>query len=450
MANYTVKQGDNLFNIAKRFGVTSAAILDANPNVRSVGPGVTLRIPGAPRGGRQTFGYDSEERLPRPPTETDFSPGFTPRYGPGLQEPPPPPPPPKPYGPGYPPGQRPKPPPPPTKPPPPETYGPGYPPGQRPPPRPPPTAVPPATRPPPQLLGFGGAGGVPETPGAAPVEQFVSYVAPTAQDYLRNLYGRYGTAARQFLSAGGRALWGISDWVSDYLRRQQGLEGPQYPFVPEWMGDIAPAAISAGFRGLAGAVAPRPSYTGYAEGYQEQLARQQEIAAAEPQGFRDIYQRRFGIPTVEGDYYAYVLGDYLSYDEEGHPILPVDEATRANIQYEKAMNVADALYLDYHPYFISQEHQLILGWSDADMEGLGYYFDEDNAQWIYGDPLEEPAVLGAAFPGGGYGYGYPGYGRGGGAAGTYPRSFAEAERRGVSPELMRGRPSRFGMVTWRI
>ena len=43
---YTWKQGDNLFDVAKKYNTTSSAILEANQNIRGLAAGIVLTIPG--------------------------------------------------------------------------------------------------------------------------------------------------------------------------------------------------------------------------------------------------------------------------------------------------------------------------------------------------------------------------------------------------------------------
>jgi LysM domain. len=72
--NYTVRSGDTIYSIARRFGVTQNAIFSANPNIGADGrifPGQVIVIPGTERklGTIEVNGYifpGSDESVVRP------------------------------------------------------------------------------------------------------------------------------------------------------------------------------------------------------------------------------------------------------------------------------------------------------------------------------------------------------------------------------------------------
>src|SRR3990170_8455469 len=56
MPIYTVKQGENILQIAQKLGLSAPQILNLNPGIRSLSPGVGLRVPRVPPTGAQKLG----------------------------------------------------------------------------------------------------------------------------------------------------------------------------------------------------------------------------------------------------------------------------------------------------------------------------------------------------------------------------------------------------------
>jgi hypothetical protein len=169
-------------------------------------------------------------------------------------------------------------------------------------------------------------------------------------------------------------------------------------------------------------------------------------------------QLGLGVQDLSGKTHYYVkLDDLGNVRDADGKLIPLDEDTAADIEVQFAENTLTIMEGGARPKFLSRREQLLIGFSDEQMQEMGYVFDEENKQWILGEIIEGPQNYGAAAP---YGYGYsPRYGRGYGGGGgrygggggyTYPQSFVERQRRGLVPEQARNRPARFGAVTWRI
>jgi len=109
------------------------------------------------------------------------------------------------------------------------------------------------------------------------------------------------------------------------------------------------------------------------------------------------------------------------------------------------------------PTVMLRSDQQEFGLTDDDMRSIGYVWDERNGHWEYGVPIEPPEVTGTAAPYGGYPSGYRPYyrrgyggggGGGGGYSGVYP--YPEQQQRGQAPQREFRDPARFGLVSWRI
>jgi len=192
------------------------------------------------------------------------------------------------------------------------------------------------------------------------------------------------------------------------------------------------------------------------------------------------YQTASGEPSKL--YYA--LTPPTNYDEQGNAI-PWDEETIADVRRQHAENMRMMVLRGQRPVVLFKEDQLLNGWTDAQLEGAGYTWNEETQQWVWGPPIDEggPQVTGAAQPYSYGGYGYPRYrygggggGRGGGGGGgsysypsrlpgrgaqyttrlpsrgqtAYPQRFTQLEQAGRTPRQVNERPGRFGLVSWRI
>jgi hypothetical protein len=270
-------------------------------------------------------------------------------------------------------------------------------------------------------------------------------VLPAIQGYLNRLFKKWSPGLRR-----ADRFFDVSDRAANAPNRaQQMLFG---------FADRISQLPRAGMRALASAD-QITGYTGYITPEQAVANRPQalEDGSFRPGPFTGLYQQRYGIPIAEGDLkelQGYILGNFR--DAEGN-LLPIDPDMQKDIDRQKASNDSQAIGNGLWPTFISKSSQNYNKWSDAQMEEAGYWFDEENQQWVYGGPLDDPQTLGAAAPYGYGGSGYPYYGgRGGGGGGyvggdyTYPQSFVGREQRGATPQANQNRAARFGAVTWRI
>lgn len=481
MARYNVKKDDNLLDIAKKFGVTTSAILDANPGVRSIGAGVTLRIP---TGITTLGGLDPRvDESKRPPKEEPPLPGTPPPILPPESYPTAPPqtvPPTK--------KKTPKPAPqvpiPPRFQPPagtpyvPPTYVPKVG-GVQPPVVPP--AVQPAPFAPQTIPGYVQPepfGLMPRQPEINPYGVQPGTLQSRIVGMLNRIFNRRPGVFqepqpelepsrpgapidyyRQFLRsrihdpAGWRALGLGLQQTGRQLGRQVGgaiqRAREQAGEPTQELGPTVGRWYEAGRTGAYGETSP------------EQIAEDARRAAM-TSPFTDIYQQRYGIPTATGEVQGYILGDFRDVE------LPLDPDLQEDIIWQKANRKKRLFDLgeEFYPLFVSKKEQYYLGLTDEQMAEQGYVFDEESGQWILGEAIETPQVYGTAAP---YSYGYPSYGypqyiypEGGGGGytypqsfvgregGPYPQSFVQPERRGVTPEQARNRAARFGAVTWRI
>jgi LysM repeat protein len=91
MIKYTIRTGDNLFSIAKQFSTTVDDILDLNPGIRTIGPGIVLSVPeeitllGAPPGiSPSDRPYLEQPYIPKLPAPGDPAPKLPITIKPGV------------------------------------------------------------------------------------------------------------------------------------------------------------------------------------------------------------------------------------------------------------------------------------------------------------------------------------------------------------------------------
>jgi hypothetical protein len=202
-----------------------------------------------------------------------------------------------------------------------------------------------------------------------------------------------------------------------------------------------------GIRGIPGAASPEA--VAAREAARAEAFREEGIGAAEPlttSPFTDIYQQRYGIPTVGGEEQGFIYGDFR--DTE----LPLSDEIQERVNEQKAEVKGTLLKRGVRPMNFTDFERKVIGKSDEEMNEMGYVWDEEQQLWIHSDVLDDfPQTVGAALPGYGYTYNYPrGYGYGRGGEYTYPQSFARQGQRGRVPSMVRNRPGSFGVVLWRI
>ena len=448
MATYTVKQGDNLAALAKKWGVTTYAILDANAGVRGLGPGITLRIPTSGPLGQKPSTYKPFVPVAKKPGQTPSGgkqPGtpITPVQIPPKWQPPPG----VPYSP---PAQQPKTPPSVSQPP----Y---IPPDMR------PTE---ATRQPPpvqraDLSQYNEArriGYVPQPaqasrqgliPGALRVAQNILPGTPidsAIQGYMDRLYRNIAPRARSILNQGARNLENTPPFYTPpgYEDRSRA-------------GTINPPALA--LRGLANRVGPRADLSQYnvARGG---LGQTNAAKSMIPGGEQEVD------PETGVIWYRMKLNDGTDSHMMNYGVSTADADANGQLteeaidKYEsqRADHVGLSITRGEWPQIILESDQIKLGYSDDWMLERGYYWNEDKGYWEHGQPIgDAPQTSGAAMPYSGYGYGTSGtrysYPKGGG--GTYSpyqgyADYTEPGQRGFKPQQIQNRPGRFGMITWRI
>jgi len=464
MANYTVKKGDNLAALAKKWGVTVSAVLDANAGVGGLGPGITLRIPNVVR--------PSRRRETAPPSVP------SPYSGPpkaGRKRPSPTPQPQIPIPPRF-------------QPPPGVPYSPPAP--QQPVNTP---VAPPKTQPPVQRADLSQynearrAGYVPQQPRVPyGVGQFAGvgpggggdYVPPSERswslfsNYIQRLF-----QSRQFNPSG---IYAPARGISPPPGRGRGPQGGVQ--MPDLFGgnfDLAPR-IAGSF------VSPAPPP---GKGLSQT---RREIGGRYLQSSQPIPQT--AIPNPLGRPGKVLPSGWMGMPPESQDNAEVDET--GVIWYRMKLNdgtdshmmnygvstadvdsngqlteKAQSKYLDQRagqveiswkrgefPQIVLESDQIRIGMSDDDMLEAGYFWNDDKGLWEYGPQIgEAPQSYGAAMPYSGYGYGGGrrggGYPRGGG--GTYSpyqgyADYTEPGQRGFKPQQIQNRPGRFGMITWRI
>ena len=471
---YTVKKDDDLLDLAKKFGVSTSALLAANAGVSSITPGVTLSIPGT----TTLLGVDPKSPwtpdLPQPDPKDPFAPPYVPpEPEPDLpdwfpkKKPPPSPGLPDPKSPWTPDLPQPE----PVQPLPPQLL----PPVAQPLPR---TYLPPA-----QSMAQLEAGRVPQQPvvaltGAQPqpvvpqvpqrpyiptgvgtgagligpgtlgaVEQFRQTVVPVVQTYLNRLFGRETTQTPVVSYTGAQ-------------QREQIARRPGEPTAGARWPVQRPAAPAA-----------RDDF------YAETVRIANELGVTPTEAARLIQQQGLPAPTQEkfgppGEFAPPTVGEFEYDPVSGFPVFPGGKLGRHSSIIE--------WYLDNGllPFSLYPEDVARFGWTDAELIAAGYVEDAWG-NWVrVGMDPNAPAV--AAGGGGG---GYPAYprggggggGRGGGGGGAYtypsrlpreqgpypqsfvgrastqfPQSFVQRGQRGVTPTGSSMRPARMGAVTWRI
>jgi len=455
MPVYTVKQGENWVSLADKLKVPLLSLLNRNPDIRALRPGVGLNVPRIPAatqtlGGQGGKGQGGKAPLnlggqgpPKPPG------GKGTRGGGGNQLPIPPrytPPPGKPFRPYQPPGGgKGAPPPPPVRPVAPRQVLP----------RPPmPTVrareqalfqgqrqrealiapvVPQAQRgaqaqyyAPVWGAGYGATNALRAFPGA----RATATVTPRTR---RVRFGQFGQAA-----AGLGA--GVGGAVQQFTRAfGAGIAGgaralnqvpPEGAFTPQGLARGA-AAYGQGFaQGFAPAFRPAP-VPQWGTGY-----------GALPASATDAGE----VQGADGNWYGFVRMHNAVTNEPGHMYdsrLPPEQ-----MYYE-------ALVRGEPPPQMSEEVRIKLGLSQEDASILGYKFNEKTNFWEWGVQEEEgPQQLGYGGGGGGYGY-YGGYGGGGGGGGGYQYSYPnyptfEQQQQAYLPGRDRLPVGRFGLVSWRV
>ena len=429
---YTVKQGDDLLKLAKKFGLSTSALLAANAGVSSITPGVTLRIPGT----TQLSGVDPKgpwtPDLPQPDPKDPYVPlpvppkPDLPDWFPEKREPEPPGPV-DPKGPWTP--DLPQPPPVQPLPVQPLPQQPTY----LPPavsmaqleasrvPQQPVVALTGAQRPPPQRpFGVGTGAGIvgPATLGA--IEQFRQTVVPVVQTYLNRLFGR-GTTQTPVVSYTG------AQQREQFARRPgEPTAGARWP-VQRPAEPVAPTAARGEF-------------------YAETVRIAEQLGVSPTEAAEILAQQGTFAPPTVGTIGA-----------QGFP------------EFETGERVERSSILEWYlergrlPIILFEEDIARMGWTDAELAAAGYIRDQFG-DWVLGGMEPGAAEEVAAGVGGSGGY-YPrggggGGGRGGGAysypsylpraAAQYPQSFVQRGQRGVTPTGRTTRAARMGVVSWRI
>ncbi len=466
MASYTVKQGDSLLDLAKKFGVSTSSLLAANAGVSSIQPGVTLRIPTTTSGIVPTSIPEGPGKIAPPPPKP-ISP--RPPFGAGDLLPPP-----KPVSP--------RPPfgagdllPPPISP-------------QQPPPRAPrrfapppqPTYVPPAQsmaglerpgipQPPPvhytqqlearrvqqqPVVGLTGAQPTPQQARQIPLERRPGEPTPGArfaptltQQYMARLFQR-----------------GADYWQQNFVPTETFRK---YPGGLSSIAELAANAPSMAMRAASRALEPTPSFAENPELRAAYFGRPDDSGNA----INRIAEARAQGQQSGTQWVRYMMSDgntrmfNWSWDEE---------TTQEELLEQRASHVGQSLRASDRPQIILESDREILNLSVEDMQNMGYFWDEDKGHWVFGEVIEQPQTYGTSLPG--WGYNYPprrGGGRGGGGSysypsylpreqgpypqsflgrqqGPFPQSFVGREQPGGIPQQAQTRAARFGAITWRI
>ena len=477
---YPVKRNQTALDIAQELGISSQSLLQANPGVKTLKPGVVLNVPG---------GIQPLMDAPGVPP----SPGQAPKGDP-LPPPPPPAVVPPPYAGGYgatpppaPTGQAPK---GWTPPAPAPNYG-GYQPGtgwvQPPAQQPAPVYAPPyaggygATPPAPVYAG-GGYGATPKInaprfdqeiatqPQSLGPIQYLSALplrigqalAPRIAQFnqafqplqpLRRVGGEFqpiaapaGKGYNPQTMAGKPVSQPNPSQFAQSLPGTQRRPGQRYPAgytQPPTEEYIPPAWKQIGYRG------PRPSQVNP----RQSLAQPKIVSEGAQAWFKaglDQFLPEGYDPTMEGVWYRDEYGRLFS------------------AAWPRAYVVASGFARGEYPTYVLKGDQQALGLSDAELEAAGY-FKDPSGNWIKLNTgqVEQPVLTGGyAGGGGGYGGGCRRYGGGGGGGGGYGsyRGGSSAMRpsygssggyippaaQGVSPTGRRMNNAGIGLINWRI